>query len=144
MDLHIASSERQDGDKYLDQRTTPGIVYQYEVELLGPSGPIGRFGPASAQAAVPVALSLRLAPNPATGVMNATVALPKGGDVTLRVFDSTGREVAWDVLTGVKAGVRREQWDVRDRLGHPLPSGSYYVRMEAPSGRKIARWLVLR
>ncbi len=129
--------------RYLDASVDPGVRYDYEVEGFGPTGSVGRFGPVSAQAAV-VSLALRVLPNPGTGVMNLSLGLPKSGDVTLRVLDSTGREIARDVLPGLKAGVRQEQWDVRDRRGHPLPSGSYYVRMEAPSGQKTARWLVLR
>jgi len=129
---------------YLDRQATAGIVYQYEVELLGPSGSIGRFGPASAQAALPIALSLRLAPNPTTGLMNATLALPRGGDVLLRVFDAQGREVARRTWPRLGAGIRQEAWEVRDAGGHALPSGAYWVRMEAPGGRRTVRWVVVK
>ncbi len=104
----------------------------------------GRFGPVSAQAMAPMAPAFRIAPNPGTGVMNLSLALPKGGDVTIRVYDSSGREVAQKLLSGLKAGLQQEQWDVRDRSGHPLAKGSYHVRMGTPSGERSARWLELK
>ena len=143
VDLHHPErSELWAACRYLDTAVDPGVRYDDDVESFRPTSSIGRFGPVSAQAAA-VSLALRVRPNPGNGVMNLSLGLPRSGDVTLRVFDPTGREVAWNILAGLKAGVRQERWDVRDRLGYPLPSGSYYVRMEAPSGQKTARWLVL-
>ncbi len=76
--------------------------------------------------------------------MNLSLALPKGGDVTIRVYDSSGREVAQKLLSGLKAGVQQDQWDVRDRTRRPLASGGYYVRVDAPSGERFTRWLDLK
>ncbi len=129
--------------RYLDASVDPGVRYDYEVEGFGPTGSVGRFGPATAQAMM-IQLGMRVLSNPGRGVMNLSLSLPKSGDVTLRVFDLGGREVAWTVFAGLNAGLRQEEWDVRDRQGRPLASGSYYVRMEAPSGQRTARWLVVR
>ena len=62
----------------------------------------------------------------------------------LRIFDTQGREVAHNSFSGLRAGIRREPWEVRDPAGHHLPCGSYWVRMEAPGGSRTVRWMILR
>ncbi len=111
----------------------------------GRTEPVVRPGcPVSAVAMAPASPALQALPNPGTGVMNLTLALPKSGDVLLRLLDAQGREAARRTLSGLGAGVRRFQWDVQSTGGHGLASGSYWVRMDAPSGSRTARWILIR
>jgi hypothetical protein len=130
--------------RYVDTNIEPGARYEYEIEAYDASGSMGRFGPVSAEAMSPAVVSVRVRPNPVRGALEALLALPKGGDVLLHIYDPQGREIARRSLPAFRAGLRRESWDARDRAGHPLRSGTYYLRVDAPGGHATARWLLIR
>lgn len=130
--------------RYEDTEAEPGVIYAYEVEVLGPSGPEGRWGPVQGQALSPTALSLRVEPNPGRGDLITSIELPQSGPVTLRLFDAAGREVWNREIDGLKPG-RSEITSVPDGLGGCLlPSGAYWVRLETATGTRLARWVVIR
>jgi hypothetical protein len=68
----------------------------------------------------PVALE-RVSPNPAPGFVHVRFHVRDGGDVSLRVYDALGREVA-RLHDGTTAGVSEVRWDAR-----ALPAGTYFV-----------------
>lgn len=79
-------------------------------------------------------------PNPVVGGAGAAVALslPERGRVTARIFDVAGRRIA-TVEDGVlPAGRHRIEWDARGPDGSLVPSGVYFLRLEA-EGRSLAR-----
>jgi len=92
--------------------------------------------------AVPLGISLE--PNPARDVIRLRLALPESGDVRLRLYDAHGRQVAHRNLPGLSAGIRTVDWKLLAGEGRGLASGSYYVRMEAPAGRRTVRLTLLR
>jgi hypothetical protein len=68
-------------------------------------------------------------PNPFNPVTTIGFALPRGEHVSLRVYDLLGREVA-TLLDGMQQpGNRTVEWDGRDNLGSPAPSGIYLYRL---------------
>jgi hypothetical protein len=133
--------------RYVDADVQPGIVYEYEIEAMGPSGPAGRWGPIAIQASGPLSLRLGLFPNPTADVARVSFALPRTGDVTLRLFDAAGRELAVKSLPACRAGVYTLDGSTRSwggNSGRPLPSGTYWMRMETRMGTKSERWVILR
>jgi hypothetical protein len=130
--------------RFVDSEAERGVLYEYEVEVVGPGGPAGRWGPARGQLPE-TALFFRVHPNPARG--NATTlafGLPTRGTVALRVFDPEGQEVGGRVWRDLRAGSHEERCTLTGRRGRPLPSGAYWLRLETPAGTRQTRWTVLR
>jgi subtilisin family serine protease len=92
--------------------------------------------PPSTQAAV---LRLAIAPNPMVDFARVRYALPRGGQVTLRVVDAAGRDVRMLSRGAQDAGDHELAWDGRDAQGRPAPLGLYFVTLETASGRMSAR-----
>jgi len=83
-------------------------------------------------------------PNPARGKVMVEYSVPEDGEVILRVYDVAGRRVK-DLVSGrVKAGIHRLEWDRRDVRGNLLPSGVYFLRLEAGDRRKVRKLVILR
>ncbi len=75
-------------------------------------------------------------PNPFNPETHIRYELPYNSNVTLAVFDLTGRHVA-TLDTGVNtAGEYTVSWNGRDNAGNRVPSGIYFYRLEArtPNG----------
>jgi hypothetical protein len=70
-------------------------------------------------------------PNPAGGLAMIPFTLPRTTDVTLAVFDPSGRRLRSLVAGAMPAGSHEATWDFRDDRGRALPAGIYLVRMEA-------------
>jgi hypothetical protein len=87
---------------------------------------------------------LSVQPNPNRGTSALLFGLPSGGDATLRFFDVMGRELARREMPGLKPGTHLATWDGRDSCGGLLPSGIYWVRLEADSDYATRRWVLIR
>lgn len=95
----------------------------------------------------PRAAALELAapwPNPAAGGMALAFTLPRAGDISLRVLDVTGREVARPAAGVFGAGIHTVRWNGRSSAGAALPAGLYFVRLSTPDGVRTARVTRLR
>jgi flagellar hook assembly protein FlgD len=62
---------------------------------------------------------------------NAKIAfrMSTPGDVTLDLFDATGRRVRNLVSGTLTAGAHEVEWDGRDDGGSDLPQGVYFYRL---------------
>ncbi len=78
-------------------------------------------------------------PNPFNPTTMISYSLPKAGNVTLKVYDMLGREVAALVNGVVPAGQHEVQFDASF-----LPSGTYLYRLEAGSFTKTQKMLLLK
>jgi hypothetical protein len=110
------------------------MIYEVDIE----SGPTG-VAVAGAAESGEVRLSAAF-PNPVVRGAAAAVALalPAGERVTARIFDVTGRRVATVADGALPAGRHRIEWDARDATGSPVPSGVYFLRLDAGE-RSFAR-----
>jgi hypothetical protein len=89
---------------------------------------------------VPASVTLqKSAPNPA--VQRATIgyAVPEETNVAIAVYDVLGRRVARLVDDVVPAGRHQVQFEAST-----VPSGTYFVRMQAGSVTKTRRLVVVR
>jgi hypothetical protein len=134
----------EDVNEYLDTQVEVGVLYEYEIETREIDGSVRRFGPITAQFQAPTRLTFAVQPNPGMGNVTLAFSLPRAGDVTARVFDPQGREVATCAIGGMRAGVHHVSWQPVDSNGRALASGSYYLRLDTPSGQRTTRWVVLR
>ncbi len=81
-------------------------------------------------------------PNPVKNRVSLVYTTMVQGNVSLQVFDGTGRLVR-DLSQGVQpAGTKTVVWDAKDNTGRDLQNGVYFVRLEA-NGRVASHKLVL-
>jgi hypothetical protein len=73
---------------------------------------------------------LRNYPNPFNPLTKIQFALERNAQVSLRVFDVQGRAVRTLIDSYLASGLRLMSWDGRDDRGRPLPSGTYFLRLE--------------
>jgi hypothetical protein len=87
---------------------------------------------------------LRVNPNPGRGIGTVSFGLPSREDVTLRVFDVLGRELARREMAGVEPGTHLVDLNLPVVSGRPLAPGVYVIRLEAGSRLCSQRWVMLR
>jgi len=87
---------------------------------------------------------LGASPNPLTGAGRFAFMLPAEGKVRLALYDVSGRQLRL-LADGQRAGGRSELlWDGLDAGGRAVPSGVYFLRMEAPGFRASRPVVVAR
>jgi hypothetical protein len=113
--------------KYLDTTVEEGSTYNYRLEALDVSGATETFGPVTCTAgsSVPTAYALRQSrPNPARGSATIAFDLPEDAEVTLTVYDVSGRKVTTVVNETLPAGEHEAEVP-------GLAPGVYVYKLEA-------------
>jgi len=105
------------------------------------AGPIGVNG-----RAVPKNFALgQNFPNPARTSTHITFSLPADtANVSLRVYDLSGREIKTYELGGCKAGVVNLSWALDDNRGMQVPAGVYVYRLDTPAFTAVKKLIVVR
>jgi len=84
-------------------------------------------------------------PNPSNGRVTISYALPRAGNVSLRIFDVTGRVVK-TLVRGLghnpAPGTYQCVWNHDDDRGRRLATGIYFVRLDAEDGTKVRKVVV--
>ena len=92
--------------------------------------------------AAPAAATLSpVRPNPSSGRLSTMLSVPGPTTIDAAVFDLAGRRVR-TILSGVRGGATKLEWDGRDELGHRVAAGLYVLRARAGElslERKITR-----
>ena len=83
-------------------------------------------------------------PNPFRNSTQISYALPTAGNVSLRVYDATGRTVRMLASGFQRAGSYSVSWDSRDDRGRQVPRGVYFYRLDAPGFRSVKKAVVTR
>ncbi|MEE9457601.1 MAG: T9SS type A sorting domain-containing protein [bacterium] len=121
--------------KYVDSTVTADTTYDYTLEAVNLNGGKERYGPIRVKGEGKTKpLSFRLAqnfPNPARETTTIAFTLAEAGDVTLEVFDLSGRKVAT-----VAEGHRRVGENEATLDASTLAAGVYIYRLRA--GDKVA------
>lgn len=90
------------------------------------------------------ALGIKVVPNPSHGETFISVTCDRSGPQRLAVVDLLGR-VVWRIDESTASpGLRTIAWDGRDIMGNRVPSGVYFVTLDAPSGSVSKRVLLVR
>ncbi len=85
-----------------------------------------------------------ISPNPFTTGTTIKFALIDVMDVSLLVYDASGRLVKRLVDEKLGAGHHSYRWDGRDEIGVRLPSGIYFYKMNAEGYEKMGKLVLLR
>jgi hypothetical protein len=83
-------------------------------------------------------------PNPFRSHTQISYALPNAGNVSLRVYDVTGRTVRTLASGHQKAGSYSVSWDARNGHGKQVPYGVYFYRLDTPGFRSVKKAVVAR
>ena len=83
-------------------------------------------------------------PNPASRSAAVVLSLGTRAETAVTVHDVAGRRVRGLHRGGLSAGRHELGWDLRDDSGLPVPSGVYFVRVEADGSRTSRKLLVRR
>lgn len=124
---------------YLDHYVTGGTTYRYWLEVVELGGPGERYGPAECttnSGARTFAVSQN-APNPARTKTKVGFVVPEPCDVTISIYDVTGRKVKTVSARTVPAGENELEVDVAT-----LAPGVYTYKLEA-RGAAAARRMVI-
>jgi hypothetical protein len=116
-----------------------GALMERILDWLAPA-----VGPTGVQATLAGAIDdLRVSssPNPFRSSTSIEFAVPRASDVSVDVFDVSGRRVTSLVSGNLPAGVHRAEWDGRDRSGNRVASGVYLVRLQA-AGESVAKEVI--
>jgi len=87
---------------------------------------------------------LPIQPNPTTGSVAIRFLLPRPGKFSVEVYDLAGRLVK-QVKTGEQMpGEHRVTWGGRDSHGGEVPSGVYFVKLQARDETRTGRLVLVR
>ena len=87
----------------------------------------------------------RISPNPLSGPTEIVFELPAAeNEVTLALFDVTGRQVRTLILSYSAQGPGAVHWDGRDDAGRAVPTGIYHCRLRAGQEELTRRVVVIR
>lgn len=76
-------------------------------------------------------IALQCNPNPFSGSTAISYALPQAGRVTVSIWDASGRRVRTLVDANEAGGHHSVQWDGADNAGNHLPTGVYFLKLDA-------------
>ncbi|MCX6841930.1 MAG: T9SS type A sorting domain-containing protein [candidate division WOR-3 bacterium] len=83
-------------------------------------------------------------PNPFRDRTQISYQLPSAGNVSLRVYDATGRTVRTLQNGFQKPGAYSVSWDSKDNRGHLVPHGVYFYRLDTKGFRDVKKAVVTR
>jgi hypothetical protein len=83
-------------------------------------------------------------PNPFNSSTVIRFDLPREGRVTIRIFDTLGREKRLLLDRGQKAGGYIISWNGRDNKGKTLSSGVYFCKLEAGGFEDVIKMVMMR
>ncbi|RKY48722.1 MAG: hypothetical protein DRP86_06185 [Candidatus Neomarinimicrobiota bacterium] len=83
-------------------------------------------------------------PNPFNPVTTIQYGLPEISDVTLTIYDISGRIVSQWFIPRQQAGRHDVIWDGTNRQGHPISTGMYLYSLKAGDFREIKKMVFMK
>lgn len=84
-------------------------------------------------------------PNPFNPVTEISFQVPSGGaDVSLRIYDVSGRLIRTLADGYEPSGTRSFSWDGTDNSGNPVASGTYFYQVASPEFSETRKMLLLK
>jgi hypothetical protein len=124
---------------YLIDRNGYGHLFAVDSSGIYRYGPNVEANGAAPRAALPDELALNVSPNPGNAEFRLSYSLLTNSDVSLRVFDVTGREVATLVDAARVAGEHVMSWDAS-----ALASGVYFAVLRSGGNATVRKMVLMR
>jgi subtilisin family serine protease len=83
-------------------------------------------------------------PNPFNPSTTISFALPKREMVKIKIYDILGREIHTLVNKTMQPGIKKVDWDGRNKQGNPVPTGMYFYKLEAGEYHDIRKMLMIK
>jgi hypothetical protein len=141
------NSSSRTGYRFSDPDAAAGKTYWYKIEAVSMDGKSEFHGPVSASIRdrMPTEFSLsQNFPNPFNPVTEAGYELPEASPVLIRVYSILGKEITILVNQTKQAGRYKVPWDGTDGHGALVPSGIYFLQMEAGGYTIVRKMTYLR
>jgi len=88
--------------------------------------------------------AMKISPNPFRSTTTISYLVAESARVSLRVYDSSGRYVQTLVNGRDEPGISTVEWNGTNFQGMRVPSGTYFVLLENPSGTFVKKILYIR
>jgi len=145
IDVHsqLASYSVSDGEG--------GAIYVYDdhdrtyATQIGPTGTLGSITSIDEVRNLPKRhLLLSLYPNPFNPSTIMEYDLPEYAEVSLIIYDMTGREVNRLVSISQPPGSYKVSWNGADHVGRQVAAGMYFARLQAGQNSSVVKMVYLR
>ncbi|NQV15371.1 T9SS type A sorting domain-containing protein, partial [bacterium] len=83
-------------------------------------------------------------PNPFNPSTTIKYELPEHSEVTLNIYDITGRNIKTLVQKSQPAGHYQAHWNGFDKSGRQVASGMYFARLQAGDNMRTIKMVYLR
>jgi hypothetical protein len=141
------SSSSKNGYRFSDPTAVSGKIYWYKIESVSTDGSSEFHGPISARVAARAPDAFALSqnyPNPFNPLTAAGYELPEDSKVVIRIFTMLGKEVKILVDRREQAGKYSVSWDGTDGQGLLVPSGIYFMQMQAGTFSFVRKMTFIR
>ncbi len=123
---------------YNDESTGMTLVRTIEPEVINTSLRLS-------DRAIPDSYGLsQNSPNPFNPDTDISYALPRAGEVKLRIFNVLGQNVRDLVNAYQEAGTYNVIWDGKDASGQPVASGVYFYQLKSGEYEKTRKMMLLK
>jgi len=126
-----------------DHTTDPGMTYQYRVVIYEDGNAITSFETVVTTPTAAFSLGQNT-PNPFNPTTRIEFSLERASQVTLAVYDPSGRLVTTLLDENMDPGTHTAEWDGRDDSGGRLASGVYFYRLTAGKHTLSRKAIVLK
>jgi hypothetical protein len=136
-----------DARSFADSGADPGVSHWYKLGSVDPMGRETVLGPflyAGAEDEPPPSVPGLRSSAAGAGSVRFVYDVPRAGDVSLRVFDVSGRSVRTLAKGPVEAGSWSATWDGRDESGRRAAAGVYIARLRTQSGARTVKFAYVR
>jgi hypothetical protein len=146
--LIASQGNNSEGSEYLftDKNTESEAIYYYKIQQLDQNGSSEFFGPIQVKALfIPEEYSLsNNYPNPFNPSTTFTYDIPEVSDVQIHIYNLLGKEERILVHKQQVPGRYTETWNGTDEKGQKLPSGVYFMRMQAGTYTSMKKLTLMR
>ena len=132
---------------FVDREVKDGIIYWYKIEEISIDGKSRIFGPISVKGINPIPSDFELSPNypnPFNPQTTFNYRLPEACEVRIQIFSLLGRPIITLINQRQEAGYYTMTWAGIDENGEKVPSGIYFIRMQAGTFTKMHKMIVVR
>ncbi len=87
---------------------------------------------------------IKIAPNPFKDLCQVRLQIKQQGNVNLKIYDITGREVRNLISTSHEPGSYTYYWNARDDNGRKVANGIYFYQLETPNENFIKKMILVQ